>query len=159
MKKFYAILTLLFVIFVVSPVKGESSMYVRPILGYAIPVDGSDGSLAIGGALGYTLMERLSLEASYTRLIGSGSAPDNNLVELSGTFSIYFPVLSPFAKAGGGFYKFSAPGAAYKGFIDIGLGAELNIIPIINVGAGLSYMALFDGPDYVYPYLYAGLSF
>jgi hypothetical protein len=137
----------------------EAKAYLRPIVGYAIPVNGGDGAYTVGAALGYTILEAIALELSYTRYFGANTAPDANLYELSGTYSIYFPVISPFFKVGAGVHKISAPGTSYNGLAEVGLGATLTILPAIDVGGGFSFVALFDAPDYVYPYFYLGLSF
>jgi hypothetical protein len=126
-----------------------------------VPIRGGDASYALGGALGYSILgNSLSIETSYTRLIAMDDGFDNNLVEFSGTYSWFLPGITPFTRIGGGFYKLSVPSVDtdFEGFVEFGGGMVLTFLPIIDLGAGLSYMVLFENKDLIYPYFYIGVS-
>lgn len=151
---------LVFILILCTPAISSAKFYVRPIFGFTVPIRGGDASYAVGGAIGYSLFDSLSVETSYTRLMAMDNGFDNNLVTFSGTYSFFLPGITPFAKLGGGFYKLSIPGidTDFEGFVEFGSGAVLTFLPLIDFGAGISYMALFETKDLIYPYFYVGLS-
>ncbi len=155
------LVTLILLTGILFPAVSQAGFYVRPIFGFTVPIRGGDASYAVGGALGYSLFSNaFAVETSYTRLIAMGDGFDNNLVEFSGTYSWFLTGITPFARLGGGFYKYSVPAVDtdFEGFLEFGGGMVLTFIPIIDFGAGLSYMVLFENKDLIYPYFYIGLS-
>ena len=147
--------------FFLAPATAGAKFFVRPIFGLTVPITGGDSAWAAGAALGYGFTNSLSVETSYTRLIAMDNGFDNNLIQFTGTYSFFLPGITPFIRGGGGFYKMSVPGTDtdFEGMIEIGGGIVLTFIPVLDIGAGLSYLIMLDSKDLIFPNLYVGLSF
>jgi hypothetical protein len=99
-------------------------------------------------------------EAEYSRVIARKSAPDADIIVGRGIVTIPFPFINPYASAGVGTIHASAAGnSTWKTMIPIGAGITIGPLLFLNVGIGVNYDIVLDGPDYLEPGVSVGINF
>ena len=140
---------------ILLPSIAQAEFYLRPRVGATFAIDGGDTAYSVGAAAGFWWNKYLATEISYSRLIGSGSAPDGDLIRGEGIVSYPLPVATPFVS--GGF------GASHVGGWDpmilAGGGVSLNALAPFFIEGGFSYAAVFGRPDFIEPYAAVGIGF
>ncbi|MFH1263373.1 MAG: hypothetical protein V1495_08050 [Pseudomonadota bacterium] len=142
------------------PTLAQAEFYVRPRAGMAIPLHG-DSSYALGLTGGYRWTDFLSTEISYSRLLGTGAAPDGDMVQGEGIVSLpLLPVVTPFVSGGVGALHTSAAGASsWHSMILIGGGLALEKLLFVQISGGVTYAAVRHGESFFEPYIGVGLAF
>lgn len=137
-----------------------ASTYLRPKASYLVPVSGGDGAYTLGAALGYEIMPMFSLEFGYSRLMGTGSGPDGDILSGEGILSFPLAIVTPYASGGFGGVHFSTPVTdTWSTAFILGAGIDFTALPFISIGVGLNYGVVFDGEDYIQPGVTVGIGF
>lgn len=142
--------------FLAFPSLAQADLYLRPRAGATFPIRGGDAAYSLGVAAGYEWTDFFATEISYSRLIGTGGSPDGDAIRGEGIVSFPLPVVTPFASAGAGMIH--TPGD-WNSMILVGGGVTLDPILFLQLGAGVSYAAVWSGPDFVEPYVLVGIAF
>ena len=147
---------LLLVTGLLLPSLAQAGFYARPRAGAAIPIHGGDSSYSLGATAGYQWTDFLATQLSYSRLIGTGSTPSGDLVQAEGILSFPFvPVVTPFVSAGVGASHVSD----WNPMFLVGGGATMELLSFLQLGAGVSYAAVRNAPDFFEPYVSVGIGF
>jgi hypothetical protein len=150
--------TLLFLILI--PSLAQAQFYVRPRAGATIPLHG-DSSYALGVTGGYHWNDFFSTEISYSRLLGTGAAPDGDMIQGEGIVSLpLLPIVTPFVSGGVGAIHVSAAGASsWHSMILIGGGLALDKLLFVQISGGVTYARVVHGESFFEPYVAVGIAF
>jgi hypothetical protein len=143
------------------PTMARAEFYLRPRAGAVLPLHGGDTSYSLGATAGYQWTDFFATEASYSRLFGTGSAPDGDLVQGEGIVSLpLLPIVTPFVSGGVGAVHTSGGGSSnWNSMLLLGAGATLDKILFLQLGAGVSYAIVRHGDDFFEPYVAIGIVF
>jgi hypothetical protein len=150
----------LFCIGLLSICQAKADFYFHPQAGMAIPVNGNDASYSLGLTAGYQWNRYFATEASYVRLIGTGSAVDGDLFKGEGILGFPGEWITPYVSGGVGLSHIAVPGSdPWDPMILLGGGAVLHPVNILSLGVGVSYAIVKDQPDFISPVVSIGLNF
>jgi hypothetical protein len=145
--------------FAFSATNAQASFYFRPKAGATFPIKGGDSSYSLGVTGGYSWSQYFATELSYSRLFGTGSAADGDLIKGEGVVTIPLPIVTPFASAGVGLLHASLPGKdAFDPMLLLGTGAQLANILFLSISAGVTYAMVKNSADFIEPYVSVGFS-
>jgi hypothetical protein len=158
MRHIASILSVLGLLFSAS--SATAGAYLHPRAGAFIPIDGGSTSYSFGGSLGYQFTSMLAVEAEYSRVFARGNAGAGDIIVGRGIVTIPFPFINPYASAGVGTLHTSAAGnSTWKTMVPIGAGVTIGPLLFLNVGIGVNYDIVLDGPDYLEPGISLGINF
>lgn len=138
------------------PALAQAEFYLRPRAGAAIPMDGGDVAYSLGVTTGYQWTSFLATEVSYARLISSGNAADGDVIRGEGIVSLPgLPVVTPYVSGGVGTVHYNSWNMMLVG----GAGVTFQKLLFFQLGAGISYAAVQNHPDFLEPYVSVAIVF
>ncbi|MEZ4703817.1 MAG: hypothetical protein R3A11_01230 [Bdellovibrionota bacterium] len=143
------------IIFLSSPANAD--FYMRPKAGATLST-GGDARYSLGLSAGYRWTKNFSTEAGYSRLFGSGSVSNGDLVDADAI--LHFPMGPATVYASGGLGALhidAGSGDAWKQFIDFGSGIAFKLLAL-QISTGVSYAIVKDADDFIQPYVSVGLA-
>ena len=153
--KYQKLSAVVFLAFMFYGVPAMAGWYVRPYAGYTLELGESNSNFGVGAGVGYQFMDYLaSTEVGYSRIF---SDPDTDLLEWSGRVGL--PLLPIYGLVGVGLFQTDVAGSDWESSYRAGAGFYLPFIPVLRIGAELSYLNLGGDTHLFNPVLTVGMGF
>ncbi len=135
----------------VNSVKAQTKGYVVPKFTFNFPAKGGDVSFGFGGNLGYWIRPYVASEIGYIRILGTGNAPNNHILEFNALLAKGFGKFLGIVVIGSGLYRITRYDLdkGWKGLLTTGIGFDLYFIPTLSLRFIFSYYSLFGHKDLI----------